>query len=243
LMDEPLQMAKCIGSNINVPAHSEIVLECEVEPQKVLEGPFGEYPGSYSGTNARISLRVKRVTCRKNPIFENLYIGKSWTEHDTIVGPFTSVPVFMELVDRFPEVKAVNANFNHGMSVVAAVDQRFSGFAKIVGNAIIATTHGLEYAKNIILVDGDVNPFDMNAVMWALSFRLDHQSDIMILPNMKGCALDPSTNPRGIGSRLIIDATTPKPPETFGWQGVPTMTEPVPNVLTYEKKILALQNR
>ncbi|MCL1847444.1 MAG: UbiD family decarboxylase [Coriobacteriia bacterium] len=243
LMGEPLQMAKCLTSNIDIPAHTEVVLECTVMPEKYMEGPFGEYPGSYSGSKEKLSLKVDRVTCRRDPIFENLYIGKSWTEHDTIVGPFTSVPVYMELIDRFPEVKAVNANFNHGISLVVAVDQRFCGFSKTVGLAVIATTHGLEYAKNIILVDGDINPFDMNAVMWALSFRLEHKTDIIVLPNMKVSALDPSGNPRGLGTRLILDATTPKLPETFGYAGVPNMTEPIPNVLEFEKRILALQSR
>ncbi|MCL1847443.1 MAG: UbiD family decarboxylase, partial [Coriobacteriia bacterium] len=125
LMGEPLQMTKCLTSNINVPAHTEVVLECEAMPQSYMEGPFGEYTGSYSGSKEKLSLKVNRVTCRKNPIFENLYIGKSWTEFDTIVGPFSSVPVYMELIDRFPEVKAVNANYNRGITVIVSVDQRF----------------------------------------------------------------------------------------------------------------------
>jgi UbiD family decarboxylase len=129
------------------------------------------------------------------------------------------------------------------MSLVVATDQRFNGFAKTVGLAVAATTHGLEYAKNVILVDGDVNPFDMNAVMWAMSFRLEHESDVIILPKMRGSFLDPSTNPRGVGSKLILDATTPMPLETFGFGGVPAMTEVVPDVMEYEKRILALQNK
>jgi UbiD family decarboxylase len=242
LMGEPLELTKCIGSNLDVPAHTEIVIEGEIMPGRFCEGPFGEYPGSYSGIRAQRRVKVKRVTFRKNPIFENLYIGKSWTEHDTIVGLFTSVPVYMELIDRFPEVKAVNALYNHGLTVIVSTDQRFNGFAKTVALATATTTHGLEFAKNIIMVDGNVNPFDLNEVMWAMSFRLEHDSDIVVIPKMRGSFLDPSTNPRGVGSKLILDATTPKLPEPFGFGGVPSMTEQVPDVMAFEKRILALQD-
>jgi UbiD family decarboxylase len=243
LMGEPLLMTKCIGNNINVPANTEIVLECETIPcERYVEGPFGEYPGSYSGIMKKVRFKVKRVTMRRDPILENLYIGRTWTEHDTIVGLFTSAPVYMELIDRFPEVKAVNANFNHGITVVVATDQRQNGFSKTVGLATAATTHGIEYAKNIILVDGNIDPFNINEVMWGLSFRLRHDKDVIVIPAMRGSMLDPSTNPRGVGSKLILDATTPKDPEPLGFAGIPPMTEAIADVAEYARRITDLQN-
>ena len=242
LMGEPLEMTKCITNSVNVPAETEIVIEGEIWPDLHVEGPFGEYPGSYSGIKAKPFMKVKCVTTRKNPIFENLYIGRTWTEHDTIIGLFSSVPVYMELIERFPEVKAVNAIYNHGLTLVIATEQRYNGFAKTVGLAAFTTTHGLEHAKNVFLVDSDINPFNMNEVMWAFSFRLEHTTDVIILPNMRVSVLDPSSKPRGVGSRLIMDATTPKPPEQFGWAGLPLMVEQIPDVINYEKKIFALQN-
>jgi len=243
LMGEPLELTKCIGSNLNIPAWTEIVLEGETVPkERFLEGPFGEYPGSYSGVMKKVRVKINRVTTRRNPIMENLYIGRTWTEHDTICGLFTSAPVYMELIENFPEVKAVNANFNHGITCVVATDQRMNGISKSVALATAVTTHGIEYAKNIIMVDGDVDPFNMNQVMWALSFRLEHASDVIVIPKMRGSMLDVSTNPRGVGSKLILDATTPVAPEPLGFlTGLPTMTEPVPDVPEYEKKVLALQ--
>ena len=190
----------------------------------------------------KMRVNVKRVTHRKNPILENLYIGRTWTEHDTIVGLFTSAPVYMELIQNFPEVKAVNANFNHGITVVVATDQRMNGISKSVALATAVTTHGIEYAKNIIVVDGDIDPFNLNEVMWAMSFRLEHESDVIVIPKMRGSMLDPSTNPRGVGSKLILDCTTPVAPEQLGFmvQSI-TMTEAVPDVPEYEKIILDLQ--
>jgi UbiD family decarboxylase len=242
LMGEPLEMTKCLGSNINIPAWTEIVLEGESIPnERFVEGPFGEYPGSYSGVMKKVRFKITRVTHRRSPILENLYIGRTWTEHDTICGLFTSAPIYMELIEKFPEVKAVNANFNHGISVVVATDQRFNGFSKTVGLAIATTTHGLEYAKNIILVDGDIDPFNMNEVMWGLSFRLEHESDVIVIPKMRGSMLDPSTDPRGVGSKLILDATTPMAPESLGFAGIPPMVEPIEEVERYVKKITDLQ--
>ena len=75
LMGEPLKLTKCIGSNLDVPAGSEMVLECEIISRKrIPEGPFGEFPGGYSGVRGQFRVKINRVTHRKNYIFENIYL-------------------------------------------------------------------------------------------------------------------------------------------------------------------------
>jgi 4-hydroxybenzoate decarboxylase len=73
----------------------------------------------------------------------------------------------------------------------------------------------LMYLKNLILVDADVDPFDLNQVIWALSVRT-RASDIYLLDNMAGIVVDPSAVIPGKGHHLIIDATTNVPPDPIG---------------------------
>ena len=227
LTGEPLQVTKALTSNLDVPAFSEYVLEGYVIPrQRFPEGPFGEFPGSYSGVRGQNRIKITKVTHRTNPIMETLYIGRPWTEHDCIDGLATSICLYKQLRETMPEVTAVNANFNHGLTVIVATENRFGGFAKSVAFRLASTPHGISYAKNIILVDHDVDPFDFTSVMTALSTRVRADKDVCVITNTPGMPLDPSSEPPGMGNKLIIDATTPAPPDAVMREVC--MIEPVP---------------
>jgi vanillate/4-hydroxybenzoate decarboxylase subunit C len=207
MMGATFQLTKS-GNGLDILAHSEIVIEAElIRNARTYEGPFGEFPGSYSGVKRTPLFRVTAVSHRDNPIFESIYVGKGWTEHDTLIGLFTSAPIYAQLRERFPEVTAVNALYQHGYTGIIAVNNRYAGFAKSVAMATLGLPHGLMYLKNIILVDGDVDPFDLNSVMWALSTQT-RGDDIIVLPNMPMMMSDPAAVVKGKGHRLIIDATS-----------------------------------
>ena len=75
------------------------------------------------------------------------YIGKGWTEHDTLIGLNTSAPIYAQLKENFPEVVAVNALYQHGLTGIISVKNRFAGFAKSVAMRALGTPHGLMYLK------------------------------------------------------------------------------------------------
>jgi 3-polyprenyl-4-hydroxybenzoate decarboxylase len=62
--------------------------------------------------------------------------------------------------------------------------KRYGGFAKAVGMRVLTTPHGLGYAATVIVVDEDVNPFDLPQVMWALSTKMNPAGDLIHLPNL-----------------------------------------------------------
>jgi len=80
----------------------------------------------------------------------------------------------------------------------------------------MSMAHGLGYAKIVIVVDEDVDPFDMKRVMWAMSTKVNPAGDVIILPNMCIDVLDPASEPQGISHKMVIDATTPVPPDNRG---------------------------
>ncbi|MEQ8387358.1 MAG: UbiD family decarboxylase [Alphaproteobacteria bacterium] len=212
MMGAPISLTES-GNGMDILAHSEIVIEAElIQGERLLEGPFGEFPGSYSGVRKVPAFRVTAISHRDDPIFENIYIGRGWTEHDTLIGLNTSAPIYAKLKSDFPEVAAVNALYQHGLTGIIAVKNRFAGFAKSVALRALGTPHGLMYLKNLILVDAEIDPFDLNQVMWALSVRT-RAEDVMVLDNMAMVPIDPAARVQGKGHHLIIDATTPLPPD------------------------------
>lgn len=215
MMGAPMVLTKS-GNGLDILADSEMVIEAEYVPGSFkLEGPFGEFPGSYSGIRKVPTFKVTAVSHRNNPIFENIFIGKGWTEHDTLVGLNTSAPIYAVLKKEFPEVEAVNALYEHGMTGIISVHQRYGGFAKTVAFRALSTPHGSMYLKNLIMVDAEIDPFNLTDVMWALSVRT-RKDDIIVIPEVTGIPIDPAAITPGKSHKLIIDATTHCPPDIIG---------------------------
>lgn len=242
MMGAPIELTTS-GNGIDIQAHCEMVIEAEyVHGVRLHEGPFGEFPGSYSGVRRVPTFRVTGISHRRNPIFENIYIGRGWTEHDTLIGLNTSAPIYADLKKSFPEVVAVNALYQHGLTGIISVKNRFAGFAKSVALRALGTPHGLMYLKNLIMVDDTVDPFDLNEVMWALSTRT-RADDIMVLPNMAMIPIDPAAVVAGKGHHLIIDATSPMAPDFLG-NDAEIVTPPAgPAIDALARRIRELQER
>lgn len=208
-------------SGLDVPWGSEYVLEGRVlGRQREPEGPFGEFPGYYSGSHRYPVIEIDRVHHRTAPVFDAVYVGRPWTEIDYLQAMTTSAPIFVQLNDAFPEVTAVNALYTHGLVVIVSTRVRYGGFAKAVGMRLLTTSHGIGYATIVIVVDTDVDPFDLNQVMWAMSVKVNPAGDVMILPNLSSNLLNPAGQPQGMVHKMIIDATTPVAPDDRGDYGM-----------------------
>ena len=208
------------AKGLDIPYGSEYVLEGRILSRKRQpEGPFGEFPGYYSGCHQYPLIEIDRVLHRKDPIYESVYVGRPWTELDYLQALTTSAPIFDQVNATFPEVIAVNALYTHGLVLIVSTKIRYGGFAKSVGLRVLSTPHGLGYAKVVILVDEDVDPFDLNQVMWAISVRVNPAGDVMMLPNLPENLLDPACQPSGMVQKMIIDATTPVAPDRRGDYG------------------------
>ncbi|MFF0852939.1 non-oxidative hydroxyarylic acid decarboxylases subunit C [Streptomyces sp. NPDC003280] len=217
LRGAPAPIATAPLTGFDVPWGSEVVIEGVIESRKrQIEGPFGEFTGHYSGGRRMPVIRVDRVSYRTNPVFESLYLGMPWTECDYLVGPNTCVPLLKQLRAEFPEVQAVNAMYTHGLMVIISTKKRYGGFAKAVAMRAMTTPHGLGYVSQVILVDEDVDPFNLPQVMWAMSAKVNPKDDVVVIPNLSVLELAPAAQPAGITSKMIIDATTPVAPDVRG---------------------------
>jgi 3-polyprenyl-4-hydroxybenzoate decarboxylase len=95
--------------------------------------------------------------------------------------------------------------------VVVAVEQRYAGHSRQAG--YLAAQHPVTAYMNrlVITVDQDVNPRDLDEVMWAVSTRCDPQRDIDIMRYGWGSRADPLGPPGqpAYNSRALIDACRP----------------------------------
>jgi len=220
LRGAPAPIAEAPLTGLPVPWGSEVVIEGVIEGRKrEIEGPFGEFTGHYSGGRRMTVIRVDRISYRTDPIFEHLYLGMPWTEIDYLMAANTCVPLYQQLRADFPEVRAVNAMYTHGLVVIVSTATRYGGFAKAVGLRVLTTPHGLGYAATVIVVDEDVDPFNLPQVMWALSTRMNPEHDLVVVPNLPVLELAPQADTPGIVHKLIIDATAPAAPDHRGNYG------------------------
>ena len=222
LRGKPYPIAHSQYSALDIPWGSEIVLEGHiVGRERETEGPFGEFTGHYSGGRLMPVVEITKVSHRRNPIFESLYLGMPWTELDYLIAINTSAPIFVQLKSQFPEVEAVNASYTHGLVVIVSTRCRVGGFAKNVGLRVLTTPHGMGYAKLVIVVDETIDPFDLKQVMWAISTKFHPAHDLIIVPDASVVPLDPGSSPPGITHKMIMDATTPVAPDIRGHYATP----------------------
>ncbi|MCY8496449.1 phenolic acid decarboxylase BsdC [Bacillus atrophaeus] len=243
IQGEPYRIVKSKLSDLDIPWGAEVVLEGEIiAGEREYEGPFGEFTGHYSGGRSMPIIKIKRVSYRNHPVFEHLYLGMPWTECDYMIGINTCVPLYQQLKEAYPsEIVAVNAMYTHGLIAIVSTKTRYGGFAKAVGMRALTTPHGLGYCKMVIVVDEDVDPFNLPQVMWALSTKMHPKHDAVTIPDLSVLPLDPGSDPFGITHKMILDATTPVAPETRGHY-----SQPLDSPLTtkeWEQKLMDLMNK
>lgn len=220
LADEPIPVVKCITNDLMVPADSEIVLEGYILPDSTdweLEGPFGEFHGHHNDSvpKKRPTAVVTCVTYRNNPVFLGTPPGVGPNEL-TYSGKIAYQGAFNNaLIDAGVScLKGVHVT-EMGCSGFVCIVQLGKPFAKGVPQACFHALWAIgHFPKIVVVVDEDIDIYDMGMVQWAIASRVQPHRDVVITPfNTWGCALDPSVPlahrgmPNSTSSRMGIDAT------------------------------------
>ena len=217
------ELVKCIGSDLQVPASAEIVLEGHIHPGEVaLEGPFGDHTGYYNEQEQFPVLTIDRITLRREPIYHSTYTGKP-PDEPAILGVALN-ELFVPLLTRqFPEI----VDFYlppEGCSyrlAVASMRKQYPGHAKRVMFGIWSYLRQFMYTKFIVVVDDDIDVRDWKEVIWAITTRVDPARDTLIAENTPIDYLDFASPVSGLGAKLGIDATNKWPGESSRRWGTP----------------------
>lgn len=222
-----VELAPCVTIDEKCIANAEYVIEGELlvgarvrEDQNSNTGKaMPEFPGYTGPANAELPvIKVKAVTHRVNPIMQTC-IGPS-EEHVSMTGIPTEASI-LDMVERaMPgRVQNVYAHSSGGGKFIAVIQ-----FKKTVPSdegrqrqAALLAFSAFPELKQVILVDEDVDIFDTNDVLWAMTTRMQADVDIVTIPGVRCHPLDPSNDPacswsirdHGIACKTIYDATVP----------------------------------
>lgn len=238
LRGAPVEVIKGETVDLPVPAHAEIVVEGEVDPEAFMEeGPFGEYTGYYSGvgTDPRNFIKVNCITHRNNPVFWGTTVGKAVTDTHMTMALTYGATLWQQLVAmKIPGLKAVYCppEGSGRFLAIISVKQMYPGHVDQIATAAISTEMGAYGLKTVIVVDDDIDPWDIPRVMYALSFRFQPNRS-QVIKRGRSTPLDPSLpiNAREITGRLLLDATIP-----YEWKEKPIPIELDPDVLKKVKE-------
>ena len=210
------EVVKALGSDLQVPASAEIVLEGVIHPDEMaLEGPYGDHTGYYNEQAEFPVFTIERITMRKNPIYHSTYTGKP-PDEPAILGVALN-EVFVPLLQKqFPEITDFYLppeGCSYRLAVVS-IKKQYAGHAKRVMFGIWSFLRQFMYTKFIIVTDDDVNIRDWKEVIWAMTTRMDPARDTLLVENTPIDYLDFASPVSGLGSKMGMDATNKWPGET-----------------------------
>ena len=208
LRREPVELAKAVSCDLDVPAQAELVLEGYIDPAEplVLEGPFGDHTGFYSLADYYPKVHVTTITSRRDPIYPATLVGRPPME-DFYLGHATErifLPLLKLTVPEIVDYHMPAPGIFHNL-VFVSIDKQFPGHAYKVMNALWG--QGLmSLAKVLVILDKGVNVRDPDEAWWIALNNIDPERDIRFTMGPVD-VLDHSSRAFTFGSKMGIDAT------------------------------------
>lgn len=224
LRGRPLEIIKGPVTGLPIPAHAEVAIEGEVPPpseQARDEGPFGEWPGYYSGGTIGTGepqpvIRVKALYHRNHPILQDeapLWPGAYRMDFSLRAG------ILWDQLES-AGVQDVVGVYDHTKYLwVVALKQRYGGHAKQAAHMALAASASARHGRYVVVVDEDIDPSNLKEVLWAMMTRVNPATDIEVVEGCWSTPLDPRMTPEQkanrdhTNSRAIFYAVRP-----FAWR-------------------------
>ena len=235
LRKKPVELVKCKTVDIEVPAHSEFILEGEIMPGEFhVEGPFGDHTGFYSPADNYPVMHIKCITHRKDAIYPATIVGKPPME-DCYMAKATE-RIFLPMLQMIlPEIVDINLPIEgvfHNCAIIS-IKKTYPAQGKKVINALWGMGQMMN-TKFIITVEDDTDVQNINEVAWRAFNNVDPKRDFVFSEGPLD-VLDHSASWPLFGNKLGIDATRKGPQEG--------MQRPWPEEIKMSKEIKDLVDR
>jgi 2,5-furandicarboxylate decarboxylase 1 len=202
----PTPVAVC-ANGIRVPAAAEFVLEGRITALLVPEGPFVDLTGTYDFVRQQPVIEIDRVTHRRDAIYQALLPGG--LEHRLLMG-MPREPTIVTEVNKV--ARCTNVHITPGgaswLHAVVQIDKQAPDDGV---RAIEAAFRGHSSLKHVVVVDGDIDIFDLNDVEWAIATRFQADRDLVVLSDQPSSSLDPSAKhvpgQKSRTAKMGLDAT------------------------------------
>ncbi len=201
LLGGEIAVRRC-ANGVRVP-DAEIVLEGYIGADMASEGPFVDITGTYDPVRQQPVIEFTRMYCKEDPIYHGIL--PAGDEHKLLMGaPYE--PKIYRAVGEVTTVRNVlltkgGAGYLHA---VVQIRKNTNGDAK---NAIMAAFAAHTSLKHVVVVDEDIDIYDPHDVEYAIATRVRGDTDIMIIPGVRGSSLDPMRLGDGTNVKVGVDAT------------------------------------
>ncbi len=201
LMGGELSIREC-ENGVRVP-DAEFVLEGYISAEMAAEGPFVDITGTYDPVRQQHVIEFTKMYCKEDPIYHGIL--PAGDEHKLLMGaPYE--PKIYRAVGEVTTVRDVlltkgGAGYLHA---VVKIRKNTQGDAK---NAIMAAFAAHTSLKHVVVVDEDIDIHDPNDVEYAIATRVRGDTDIMVIPGVRGSSLDPTRLGDGTNVKVGVDAT------------------------------------
>ncbi len=222
------EVTKCVGSDLQVPAYAEIVLEGHLHPDDMAEeGPFGDHTGYYNEVDRFPVFTIDRITHRMNPIYHSTYTGKP-PDEPAVLGVALNEVFVPILQKQFPEIVDFYLppeGCSYRIAIIS-IRKQYPGHAKRVMLGIWSFLRQFMYTKFVVVTDEDVNIREWKEVIWAITTRMDPTRDTTLIDHTPIDYLDFASPVSGLGSKMGLDATSKWKGETTREWGRPIEQDP-----------------
>jgi len=202
IAQEPMELVQCETVDLVVPATAEIVLEGEISTEYLEpDAASGEHLG-YTIIGGHVyAFNIKAITHRKNPIWHDYISQMPPSESSTLRGIGGEGRWLSFLRDNvgLPQVKDVAFHHCAGAWRILVIRMQDVGGVRTQNSTVqqallasLAVQAG--FPKIVIAVDEDINPWDLDSVFWAVSFRYQPHRDTKIIQG-RNAELDQSIAP------------------------------------------------
>ena len=205
LLGGKLTLAKCPSTGIFVPSGAEIVMEGKILKDKTHKEWMVEMLRTYDYERKQPVFELEKLYFRNNPIFHDVLSG--YSEHRLLMGMPIEAKLNGEIKKTFPQTQKISLS-NGGCNWLHAVVQ-IKKKSEIDAKKIIKKTFQTHRSlKMVTVVDDDIDPNDAESVEYAMATRFQADRDLIIMKNVRGSSLDPSSNQTKLKTaKMGIDAT------------------------------------
>ena len=204
LSGEPIDVVKCVTSDILVPANAEIVMEGRVLANvREDEGPFGEFTDSFVPVMQNHVMQIDCITHRKDAIYHDIFAGGR--EDINLLG----LPIESEIFNHIRKCIQVD-----DIKAIAALPFVFGAFISIKKqteeqskNVLLSALSAYSWVQFVVIVDDDVNVYDPDDVFWAIQTRMCPQHGVMRIDGVSSYTRE-DVKDENVG-KLGLDATVP----------------------------------
>lgn len=216
LMGQAIETVRCETSDLLVPAHAEIIIEGEVDLEHWIENTLGEFADQYGPETAPVT-RVTAITRRSDALYYSIMAGRN-PEHNTIgaISTYGMQRIVEEnLRKQFPQIHEINVacepRLGAMLHMFISINKSADDEPRKLIDAAFAATAGIfpvsMITKRIVVVDADVDVYDLEQVEWAVWTRLADADRIVSYPNVKSWELERCVNENSESARVGVDGT------------------------------------